>query len=58
MDTPAKAARINMALMVIRNVQNGMTMVAACKEFGLPRSTFIDIYKHNPERIEDFNKEE
>ena len=56
MDTPAKAARINMALMVIRHANDGMTVVAACKEVGLPRSTFYDISKRNPERIEAFNK--
>jgi ACT domain-containing protein len=56
METPAKAARINMALMVIRHTNDGMTVVAACKEVGLPRSTFYDICKRNPERIEAFNK--
>jgi ACT domain-containing protein len=56
METPAKAARINMALMVIRHTNDGMTVVAACKVVGLPRSTFYDICKRNPERIEAFNK--
>jgi len=56
METPAKAARINMALMVIRHTNDGMTVVAACREVGLARSTFYDICKRNPERIEEFNK--
>ena len=45
-----------MALMVIRHTNDGMTVVAACKVVGLPRSTFYDICKRNPERIEAFNK--
>ena len=56
METPAKAARINMAIMVIRYTNDGMTVVAACREVGLARSTFYDICKRNPERIEEFNK--
>ena len=56
METPAKAARINMALMVIRHTNDGMTVVAACQVVGLARSTFYDICKRNPERIEEFNK--
>ena len=56
METPAKAARINMALMVIRHTNDGMTVVAACKVVGLARSTFYDICTRNPERIETFNK--
>ena len=45
-----------MALMVIRHTNDGMTIVAACKIVGLPRSTFYDICKRNPDRIEAFNK--
>ena len=56
METPAKAARINMTLMVIRHTNDGMTVVTACREVGLARSTFYDICKRNPERIEAFNK--
>jgi len=56
METPAKAARINMALIVIRHANDGMMVVAACKVVGLARSTFYDICKRNPERIEAFNK--
>ena len=56
MDTPAKAARINMALIVSRRTNDGMTVVATCREVGIGRSTFYDIYKRNPERIEEFKK--
>jgi len=56
METPAKAARINMVLMVIRHTNDGMIVVAACREVGLAKSTFYDICKRNPERIEAFNK--
>ena len=45
-----------MALMVIRHTNDGMTVVATCKVVGLPRSTFYDICKQNPERIAKFNK--
>lgn len=32
-------------------MNNGMTIVDACREVGVPRSTFYDICKHNPEAV-------
>ncbi len=51
MTTPARAARVNSAVQVIQRMQEGMTIVDACQEVGLPRSTFYDIVKNNPEAI-------
>ena len=51
MTTPAKAARVNSAIQVIQRMQEGMTAVDACQEVGLPRSTFYDIVKKNPEAL-------
>ena len=56
MATPAKSARINQALSVIRHAQEGMSIVKACIEVGIARSTFYYICKTNPERIEEFQK--
>jgi ACT domain-containing protein len=55
METPAKCARINQALTVLRKAQDGMTVIAACREVGIARSTFYDVCKRHPEQIEDFN---
>jgi ACT domain-containing protein len=46
-----KASRVNTALQVIQRMNNGMTIVDACREVGVPRSTFYDIYKRNPEAV-------
>jgi hypothetical protein len=32
-------------------MNNGMTIVDACREVGVPRSTFYDICKRNPEAV-------
>jgi len=47
----AKASRVNTALQVIQLMNNGMTIVDACREVGVPRSTFYDICKRNPEAV-------
>jgi len=36
---------------VIQNMNKGMTVVAACKEVGIARSSYYDIVKKNPEAI-------
>jgi predicted transcriptional regulator len=54
MNTPAKAARVNKSLQVIQRMHDGMTVVDACEAVGIPRSTFYDIVKKNPEAIVDF----
>ena len=47
----AKASRVNTALQVIQRMNNGMTIIDACREVGVPRSTFYDICKRNPEAV-------
>ncbi|MCL4561931.1 MAG: hypothetical protein M1281_15150 [Chloroflexi bacterium] len=54
MDTIAKISRTNRALKVIENAGKGMTIVEACKDVGLPRTTFYDICKRNPQLVLDF----
>ena len=56
MATPAKAARVNSAIQVIQRMHEGMTAVDACLEIGLPRSTFYDIVKKNPEAFAEIQK--
>ncbi len=38
----AKTSRVNPALQVIQHMNDGMTVVDACKEVGIPRSTDVD----------------
>jgi hypothetical protein len=47
----AKASRVNTALQVIQHMNNGMTIVDACRGVSVPRSTFYDICKRNPEAV-------
>jgi ACT domain-containing protein len=51
-----KASRINTAIQVIQHMNNGMTVVDACQEVGVPRSTFYDIVKKNPEAIAEYQE--
>jgi predicted transcriptional regulator len=46
-----KASRVNTALQVIQHMNDGMTVVEACKEVGIPRSSFYYIVDNNPEAI-------
>jgi hypothetical protein len=46
-----KASRMNSALQVIQYMNNGITVVDACQQAGLPRSSFNDIIKSNPEAL-------
>ena len=52
----AKTSRVNTALQVIQHMNDGMTVVAACKEVGIPRSTFYDVVKKNPEAITGYQE--
>ena len=52
----AKASRVNTALQVIQHMNDGMTVVAACKEVGIPRSTYYDVVKKNPEAVTEFQE--
>jgi hypothetical protein len=56
METPAKNSRANLAIQVIKHTNNGLTVVDACKEVGLPRSSFYDIVKRNPQIIVDYQE--
>jgi len=46
-----KSARVNNALQVFQNMNNGMTVVKTCEIVGLPRSSFDYILQNNPEAI-------
>jgi ACT domain-containing protein len=52
----AKTSRVNSALQVIQHMNDGMTVVAACKEVGIPRSTFYDVVKKNPDAIMEYQE--
>ena len=52
----AKTSRVNTALHVIEHMNDGMTVVAACKEVGIPRSTFYDVVKKNPEAVTEYQE--
>ena len=51
-----RASRVNSALQVIQHMNDGMTVVAACKEVGIPRSTFYDVVKKNPEAVTEYQE--
>jgi ACT domain-containing protein len=52
----AKASRINTALQVFQHMNDGMTVVDACYEVGMPRSTFYDVVKKNPDAITEYQE--
>jgi DNA invertase Pin-like site-specific DNA recombinase len=52
----AKASRVNTALQVFQRMNDGMTVVAACKEVGIPRSTFYDVVNKNPEAVTEYQE--
>ena len=52
----AKTSRVNTALQVIQHMNDGLTVIDACKEVGIPRSTFYDVVKKNPEAITDYQE--
>jgi ACT domain-containing protein len=52
----AKTSRINTALQVIQHMNDGKTVVAACKEVGIPRSTFYDVVNKNPEAVTEYQE--
>ena len=49
----AKASRINAVTQVIQYMNSGMKVVEACREVGMPRSSFYYIVEHNPRAIAD-----
>jgi hypothetical protein len=46
-----KASRVNTALQVIHHMNEGLTVVEACRAVGIPRSSFYYIVENNPEAI-------
>jgi hypothetical protein len=52
----AKTSRVNTALQVFQHMNDGMTVIAACKEVGIPRSTFYDVVKKNPEAVTEYQE--
>ena len=53
MKSLTKASRINAVTQVIQYMNSGMTVVDACREVGIPRSSFYYIILHNSEAIAD-----
>ena len=53
MKSISKASRINAVTQVIQYMNSGMTVVDACREVGMPRSSFYYIVEHNPRDIAD-----
>jgi ACT domain-containing protein len=49
---------VNAAIQVIQHMNSGMTVVDACKEIGLRRSSFYDIVKKYPEAIAEYAYQE
>ena len=56
MKSLAKAARVNKAIEVIQHMNKGMTVVDACQEVSLPRSSYYDVIKKNPEAIAEYHE--
>jgi hypothetical protein len=54
MGTPARNARVNNAIQVIQQVNDGLTVTDACREVGIPRSTFYYTINANPEAIAEY----
>jgi len=54
MKSLTKASRMNTALQVIQHMNTGMTVVEACREAGIARSSFYYIVENNPEAIAEF----
>ena len=53
MKSITKASRINAVTQVIQYMNSGMTVVDACREVGMPRSSFYYIVENNPRAIAD-----
>jgi len=55
--TPIKKdIRTNQALQVIQHSHQGMSIVDACQEVGISRSTFYYFTSHNPDAIASFQE--
>ena len=49
-----KFIRQNQALQVIQHSNDGMSIVKACQEVGIPRSTFYAFVKRHPDAVARF----
>ena len=56
MKAVTKTSRVNHALQFIQHMNSGMIVTDACNEAGIPRSTFYDIVKKNPEVITEYQE--
>jgi hypothetical protein len=56
MKSITKASRINAVTQVIQYMNSGMTVVDACREVGMPRSSFYYIVENNPQAIADIQE--
>ena len=54
MKTLAKNGRVNSALQVVQQLNNGMNVMEACRAVGMPRSTYYYIVKNNPEAFAEY----
>ena len=51
-----KASRINSAIQVMQHMNSGMTVIDACKEVGIPRSTYYHLIKMHPEAMAEYQE--
>ena len=54
MNAITKASRVNTALQVIQHMNEEMTIIDACREVGIPRSSFHYIVQNNPMAMAEF----
>jgi len=57
MKTPAKHARQQLALEVVKLSSAGMSISAACRQLGIARSSFYEIHKQCPELFGDLHEQ-
>jgi len=51
-----KASRVSSAIQVMQHMNSGMTVVDACKEIGIPRSTYYHLIKTHPEAMAEYQE--
>ena len=50
------ASRVNSAKQVMQHMNSGMTVTDACKEVGIPRSTYYHLIKTHPEAMAEYQE--
>ncbi len=53
MSNITKAARVTTVLQIIQRMNDGMTVTAACREAGMPRSTFYAIIQREADAVSE-----